>query len=338
MYLDYFGFTGPPFSLAPDPRYLYLSRRHGDALAHLVFGLGSADGGFVLLTGEVGTGKTTVCRRALEQLPADCDVAFVYNPMLTIIELLTTICDELHVSYQPGTQSVKVLVDRLNARLLESHARGRRTVLIIDEAQNLEPEVMEQLRLLTNLETSERKLLQIILLGQPELLDRLARPELRQLAQRIVARCHLEQLDPGELANYLRHRLAVAGVRRELFPRRVVSRLYRLTGGIPRLVNVVADRALLGAYVEGRNEVSARILERAAREVMGEPRRRDHRREAARGWGVAAAVGLGVAGVLVALNWASILAALDQVAQAAQARLEGTVQPAIIETWQAKRP
>ncbi|MBI2276130.1 MAG: AAA family ATPase [Dechloromonas sp.] len=271
MYLDYFGFSEAPFSIAPDPRYLYLSPRHSEALAHLMFGLKNPGGGIVLLTGEVGTGKTTICRCALEQVPEHCDIALVYNPKLSILELLSTVCDELHIPYPAGARSIKAFMDRINKRLLESHRQGRKTVLIIDEAQNLEIDVLEQLRLLTNLETSERKLLQIILVGQPELLERLARPELRQFAQRIVARYHLTHLDARELADYVQHRLTVAGVRRRLFPTQVIERLYRLSGGIPRVANVICDRALLGAYVEGIDAVERPTLDRASREVLGEP-------------------------------------------------------------------
>jgi general secretion pathway protein A len=269
MYLDYFGFVEEPFSIAPDPRYLYLSPRHDEALAHLLFGLQSPGGGFVLLTGEVGTGKTTICRCVIERAPEDCDIAFVYNPKLSILELLSAVCDELHITYPASARSIKLMVDRLNCRLLESHRKGRKTILIIDEAQNLEPEVLEQLRLLTNLETSERKLLQIILIGQPELLDRLARPELRQLAQRIVARYHLTHLSANELDGYVQRRLAVAGVQRKLFPVPVIKHLYRQTGGIPRLINVICDRALLGTYAQGLDLVDQATLEQAVIEVKG---------------------------------------------------------------------
>lgn len=270
MYLDYFGFSEAPFSIAPDPHYLYLSPRHSEALAHLMFGLKNPGGGIVLLTGEVGTGKTTICRCALEQVPEGCDIAFIYNPKLSILELLSTVCDELNIPYPAAARSTKAFMDRINKRLLESHRQGRKTVLIIDEAQNLEIEVLEQLRLLTNLETKERKLLQIILVGQPELLERLARQELRQFSQRIVARYHLTHLNTGELTDYVQHRLAVAGIRRRLFPANIMERLYRLSGGIPRVANVICDRALLGAYVEGADAVDRQILDRASREVLGE--------------------------------------------------------------------
>lgn len=273
MYQDYFGLDEAPFSIAPAPRFLYMSQRHQEALAHLLYGLGG-EGGFVLLTGEVGAGKTTVCRCLLEQIPEACDLAYVFNPKLTVEELLSTICAEFRIDCPPDNASVKVFVDRINGHLLEAHARGRHAVLIIDEAQNLSADVLEQMRLLTNLETSERKLLQIILLGQPELATMLARPELRQLAQRIVARYHLGPLSKAEVAAYVRHRLEVAGTHRPLFPATLMGRLYRLSGGVPRIINVLCDRALLGAFAQGKERVDRATLAQAAREVFGSPARR----------------------------------------------------------------
>lgn len=267
MYNAYFGLKEAPFSIAPDPRYLYLGGTHREALAHLLYGL-RGDGGFVLLTGEVGTGKTTICRCLLDQLPEQVQVALVLNPSLNVPELLATICDDLDVPYPRGNESNKVFIDALNRFLLDSHARGLTTVLIVDEAQNLSAEILEQLRLLTNLETGSRKLLQIILIGQPELRDLLTRTDLRQVAQRITARYHLGQLERADLAEYLRHRLAVAGVRDPIFTSRAVAVLYRLSRGIPRLVNVLADRALLGAYAKGLDTVGARTMKQAGREVL----------------------------------------------------------------------
>lgn len=267
MYEKYFGLRHRPFSITPDPRYLYLSERHREALAHLLYGVGEA-GGFVQLTGEVGTGKTTLCRTLLEQLPADVDLALILNPRLDAVELVAAVCDELGVVYPAGSTSLKVLVAALNDFLLQNHAVGRRTVLVIDEAQNLAPEVLEQVRLLTNLETAEIKLLEIVLIGQPELRRQLARDDLRQLAQRITARYHLEPLRREETAAYVRHRLQVAGGDRPLFSAGALRALYRLSGGVPRLINIICDRALLGAYVEELSRVDGKIMGRAAREVL----------------------------------------------------------------------
>jgi len=289
MYYDYFGFKEAPFSIAPDPRYLYMGDQHREALAHLMYGVRS-DGGFVLLTGEVGTGKTTVCRGLLEQLPEDAEIAFIFNPKLSAPELLGTICDELGIEH-PSDASVKLLIDRIYWHLLQVHAQGRNTVLIIDEAQNLEADVLEQIRLLTNLETNTRKLLQIIMIGQPELREKLDRPELRQLAQRITARYHLGPLSRADLEAYVPHRLAVAGLRTELFPPRIMPALHRMSGGTPRLVNVICDRALLGAYVRGQRQVDRTTLRTAAREVLGDRRPMVG---SMRGWGVAASLALGV--------------------------------------------
>ncbi|MEX6500771.1 AAA family ATPase [Pseudomonas zhanjiangensis] len=269
MYSKYFGFSDLPFTIAPDPRYLYLSAQHREALASLLYGI-NCNGGFVLLTGDVGTGKTTVCRCLLEQLPASAEVAFILNPKYSITELLEAICDELKIAYQHSRSQIKGYIDAINAHLLEAHARGVNTVLIIDEAQNLSLDVLEQIRLLTNLETSSQKLLQIILIGQPELLDKLARPELRQLDQRITARYHLNALSRSELAAYVSHRLAVGGSEAPLFSRLALWRLHRLTGGVPRKVNIICDRALLGAFVERRRTVGWGVLNRAAREVRGQ--------------------------------------------------------------------
>ncbi len=269
MYKNYFALSEAPFSIAPDPRYLYMSEQHQEALAHLLYGVQS-DGGFVLLTGEVGTGKTTICRCLLEKLPEHCDVAFIYNPRLTENELLATICTEFAIDVPPGTTSIKVFVDHINAYLLQAHANGRKSVLIIDEAQNLSVGVLEQLRLLTNLETNERKLLQIILLGQPELQQLLAKPELRQVAQRVIARYHLRPLSKAEVAAYVNHRVAVAGGSRRLFSASTLRQLYRLSGGVPRVINLLGDRALLGTYAQGKEKVNRATVAQAAREVFGD--------------------------------------------------------------------
>ncbi len=268
MYREHFGLKEDPFSIAPDPQFLYMSEKHREALAHLIYGL-KADSGFVLLTGEVGTGKTTVCRCLLSHIPENSEVAIILNPKLSVVELLATICDELGIEYPAGTASIKVFVDRLNLFLLDAHSRNKRTILIIDEAQNLNIDVLEQIRLLTNLETDKRKLLQVILLGQPELNQLLERPELRQLSQRVTARYHLEPLSRSHLPAYLSYRLAQAGVERPLFSQRAIDKLYRLSGGVPRVINLICDRALLGAYGQGEHQVNPKVLGQAAKEVLG---------------------------------------------------------------------
>ena len=267
MYAAHFGLTERPFSLAPDPRYLFLSEGHREALAHLVYGL--QGGGFVQLTGEVGTGKTTVCRALLDQLPPDVDVAMIFTPRLTAVELIAVICEELRVSYAAGTPSLKVLVDALSRALLDAHARGRRTVVIIDEAQNLSMEVLEELRLLTNIETTRDKLLQVILIGQPELVDLMERPALRQLAQRITARYHLRPFTFTETRAYIRHRLEVAGQRKMIFTSAALGVIHRRSGGVPRLINNICDRSLLGAFGRSKRHVTATTARQAASEVSG---------------------------------------------------------------------
>lgn len=269
MYNEYFGLKENPFSIAPDPHYFFMSEGHREALAHLVYGINS-DGAFILLTGEVGTGKTTVCRCLLEQMPDNTDLAFILNPKVTVNELLASICDEFYISYPEGNNSNKVFISAINDYLLKSHAKGRRGIIIIEEAQNLSVEVLEQIRLLTNLETNQSKLLQIVMLGQPELRDMLAKPELRQLAQRITARYHLGPLSKEEVGAYVNHRLRVAGlVRGQLFPETTIQRLYRMTGGVPRLINLICDRALIGAYVQGEECVNIGTLVTASHEVFG---------------------------------------------------------------------
>ena len=278
MYKNHFGLTEAPFSIAPDPRYLYMSEFHREALAHLLYGIES-DGGFVLLTGEVGTGKTTVCRCLLEQLPDTIDAALILNPKLTSQELLATLCDELGIGYPEGALGIKKLVDVINAHLLDSYAKGRKTILIIDEAQNLSSDVLEQIRLLTNLETNERKLLQIIMLGQPELREKLEHPELKQLAQRITARYHLGPLSRNDIPAYIAHRLQVAGAQSTMFSASTIKALYGFSGGIPRLINIVCDRALLGAFVSGQDCVDSAVLIRAAREVFGRDEKHARRKK-----------------------------------------------------------
>jgi len=308
MYAPFFGLSKEPFSIAPDPHFLFMSEQHREALAHLLYGLGGG-GGFVLLTGEVGAGKTTVCRCFLEQVPANCRVAYIFNPRLSVTELLQTVCAEFHVPLPAQADSVKAHVDALNAFLLAGHAAVRQAVLVIDEAQALSADVLEQLRLLTNLETAERKLLQIVLIGQPELRDMVARPELEQLAQRIIARYHLGALSAAETQQYIQHRLSVAGPSAPLpFTTGALARIHALGGGVPRRINLLADRALLGAYAQGQRRADTRTVEQAAREVFG-------RLPAAWPRGLRAALVPGLLG-LVAVMGAALLWALQRPAAA----------------------
>src|ERR1700728_985288 len=269
MYTSFFGLAEKPFAITPDPRYLYLSERHAEALAHLLYGINES-GGFIQLTGEVGTGKTTVVRTLLSRVPHHADVAVILNPRVTPVEFLLTICEELGLGIADADRdSVKQMVDALNRRLLSAHAEGRRIIVIVDEAQNLSAEVLEQVRLLTNLETPTQKLLQIILIGQPELRELLDRTELRQLAQRITGRYHLEPLSREETLGYVRHRLRVAGAVEDIFTPSALVEVHRLSGGIPRVINVACDRALLGAYTQETKKINAGLVRRAAGEVYG---------------------------------------------------------------------
>jgi general secretion pathway protein A len=326
MYLSFFGLNEKPFAITPDPRYLFLGERHAEALAHLVYGITEA-GGFIQLTGEVGTGKTTIIRSLLGQIPKNAEVALVLNPRMTAPEFLLTICEELGIGVPDSAEgSVKDLVDILNRYLLRAHADGRRVVLVVDEAQNLAPEVLEQVRLLTNLETETQKLLQIILIGQPELRELLGRTELRQLAQRITGRYHLDPLEGPESAAYVRHRLRVAGATRDLFGAGALRELHRRAGGIPRLINVIADRALLGAYTEERHAVAPRLVRRAAAEVFD--------RRIAPPWVPWLAVG-GAAMLLLASGlsiwrWASERTAAPAVAAAAPRTSEHAAIPPVM--------
>lgn len=268
MYKAFYGLNDNPFSIAPNPHYMFLSDRHREALAHLTYGLGET-GGFVLLTGEVGTGKTTVSRCLLEQIPDNTDTAFILNPSLTELELLATLCDELEIAYGDNP-TLKQLTDLISMYLLNNHKNGRNTVLIIDEAQHLRSEVLEQLRLLTNLETNTKKLLQVILIGQPELQQLLKRQDLRQLAQRITARYHLLPLNKEEIALYVQHRLQVAGRHEPLFTRKAIAALHKHSGGIPRLTNLLCERALMAGYGQVKVPIDHKMVDQAAVEVLGD--------------------------------------------------------------------
>jgi len=246
-----------------------MSERHAEALAHLLYGITEA-GGFIQLTGEVGTGKTTIVRSLLERMPGHADVAVILNPQLTPLQFVLTICEELGIFVRDADAgSIKDLVDILNKRLLDAHAKGRRVVVIVDEAQNLSPETLEQVRLLTNLETASQKLLQIILIGQPELREVLDRMELRQLAQRITGRYHLHPLTKTETGSYVNHRLKVAGGLGEIFSDSALREVHRVSGGIPRIINVICDRALLGAFTQETHRVGPALVRHAAGEVYG---------------------------------------------------------------------
>jgi general secretion pathway protein A len=269
MYLSFYGLAEKPFSITPDPRYLFLGGRHAEALAHLVYGISEA-GGFVQLTGEVGTGKTTIIRSLLAKQPDNAEIALILNPRMNAPEFVLTLCEELGILLPNDVEgSVKELVDILNRYLLKAHAQGKRVVLIVDEAQNLNPDVLEQVRLLTNLETETQKLLQIILIGQPELRDMLTRNDLRQLAQRITGRYHLDPLSREESSAYVKHRLRIAGATTEIFTGGALAEMFRVSGGVPRLLNVIGDRALLGGYSEDRHIITASVVRKAASEVFG---------------------------------------------------------------------
>ncbi len=314
MYTSFFGLREKPFAITPDPRYLYLSERHAEALAHLLYGINEA-GGFVQLTGEVGTGKTTVIRSLLEQLPGHADVALILNPRVTPAEFLLTICEELHIPVpEAGRNSTKTQMDLIGRQLLDTHARGRRVVLIVDEAQNLSTQTLEQVRLLTNLETATTKLLQIILIGQPELRALLDQPELRQLAQRITGRYHLDPLSADETTGYVKHRMRVAGATAEVFTPSALREIHRLSGGIPRVINVICDRALLGAFTQEDHRAGAALVRQAASEVYGRPVPAPWLKWTTTA-AVAAAVGLVCFGI-----WSYLDARRDEVAQSPPAQ------------------
>jgi len=333
MYEYFFSLKERPFAITPNPRFVYLSQRHQDALAHLLYGVGTGgSGGFVQLTGEVGTGKTTLCRLVLEKVPANTHVALILNPTYSPPELLRAICSELEISVPDTADSLQGLQEALNQYLLRAHAAGDRVVLIVDEAQNMSRESLEQVRLLTNLETATDKLLQILLLGQPELRSLLARPELRQLAQRITARYHLNPLNRDETAQYVRHRLAVAGAPRCPFTDDGLRALFEVSDGVPRLINIIADRALMAAYAEERERIDARLVRAAAREVAGE----DDADNAGGGWlrGLVAAMAVvAVVGGSAWIGWL-VLGAADQEIAASRPAWQAVLDDAtMISAW-----
>lgn len=289
MYKKYFGLTESPFSIAPNPEYLYMTERHQEALAHLYHSLES-DAGFVLLTGDIGTGKTTICRSFLDKLPSNTNVAFILNPFLSGKELLHVICQELNISELPDNATLRQLIHAIYNQLLKNHSQDKKTVLLIDEAQHLHPKVLELIRLLTNLETDTQKLLKIILVGQPELNDTLAKPELTQLAQRIIARYHISPLSLKETNAYIDYRLRMSGYmsERKLFPLPVVKRIYHLTKGVPRLINTICDRALLGAYSQNLSAVDLKILAKAVTELKGQRKKKS--KKIPQSWIIAATV------------------------------------------------
>lgn len=302
MYTGFFGLTSQPFSIAPNPDFLFLSPRHAEALAHLRYGLGEA-GGFVLLTGEVGTGKTTVSRCLLQELTDQTEVAFILNPTLNELELLAAICDQLKIRYKKSDASLKMLTDKITNRLMKNHQAGKNTILIIDEAQHLQPAVLEQLRLLTNLETNTKKLMQVILIGQPELQQLLQRQDLRQLAQRITARYHLMPLTEQEVQQYISYRLQVAGCSRPVFTASAVKKLFQLSGGIPRLLNLICDRALLGGYSQQKALIDAGLVNQAASEVLAIKPQPEKAAWPVWLWPVLTLVALGVGAGLSAFIW-----------------------------------
>jgi general secretion pathway protein A len=271
MYEAFYGLRERPFNLTPDPRFLYLSEKHKEAFAHLLYGIKNRSG-FVMVTGEIGTGKTTICRNLLNQLDDDTEVAFIFNPSLNVVELLERIHSEFGI--ESRAQNALGLVDELNAYLLEKAAEGKNCVLVIDEAQNLSPQVLEQIRLLSNLETERDKLLQIILIGQPELGEMLQLHELRQLNQRITARYHLKPLSQRETLQYIAYRLHVAGAKRRVkFDKAAIRAVYRYSGGTPRVINALCDRAMLIGYTRENYEITRGLIRQAAREIKGERHR-----------------------------------------------------------------
>ena len=268
MYNEFYGFRENPFNITPDPRFLFFSDKHREAFNHVLFGIRERKG-FIQITGEVGAGKTTVCRAILAELGPTYRTALVLNPMVTATQLMRTILLELGLEARKVDRTAYIEI--LNRYLLDQAAAGHDVVLLIDEAQDLEPELLEQVRLLSNLETDQRKLLQIVLIGQPELREKLNQRSLRQLRQRITVRYHLSPLNRFETERYIAHRLRVAGANgRPKFSSWAIRGVQRYSGGVPRLINAVCDKALLYGYVNGTYELKARAVRQAIRELEGE--------------------------------------------------------------------
>ena len=331
MYTSFFGLNEKPFSITPDPRYLYMSERHSEALAHLIYGI-TESGGFIQLTGEVGTGKTTLIRSLLQQLPENAEAALILNSQLSCIQFLITIVEELRIRRPSGSANAKSLITVLNRYLLKNHGRGRRTVLIVDEAQNLTVDVLEQIRLLTNLETTRQKLLQITLIGQPELRKLLDRQDMRQLAQRITGRYHLEPLSREETSAYIEHRLKVAGATGPIFTASAREEVFRHSGGVPRIINVVSDRALLGAYTQDQPEVSPALVRLAAAEVYDTSGRRK-----AKWWRIAAAT-IAIAAVALGLVWTGVRIASGPASEAVPTASGGITEAVALEAGTVVSP
>ena len=266
MYQEFFSLNQQPFSIAPAPEFLFFTEPHKEALAHLTYGL-QGNGGFVVLTGEVGTGKTTVCQFLLQDMPEDTDVASITNTAVSEIALLVDICDQFSINYDRGNKTLKVMFDALTSWMLANHQRGRHAIVLIDEAQHLSFKVLEQLRLLTNIESDNQKPLQIILVGQTALQKKLLTTELRQLSQRITARYHLRALNKQETNFYIHHRLNTAGAKGPIFDPKAIPAIYKASRGIPRLVNQICDRCLLSAYTQSAIAIDASIAKKSIKEA-----------------------------------------------------------------------
>jgi general secretion pathway protein A len=344
MYTAFYGLREKPFQLSPDPRFLFLAESHREALAHLLFGIEEGEG-FIAVTGEVGTGKTTLCRALLKRIGPTAEVAIIFNPQLSAVELLEAIHVELGLPI--ASRSRRELMEQLNRFLLEKKEHGRRVLLLVDEAQNLGPEALEQIRMLSNLETDTCKLIQIILLGQPEFDALLESPSLRQLRQRISVRWRLGPLTAAETAEYVRYRLRIAaGAPRDLFQESALREIHRRSGGVPRVINLICDRALLAGYAAGATTIDRPLVSKAERELRGGAggaslRPRSPQRAPWPGLLLGLAVFLGLA-TLAALGWQQLGASRAPVELAAPERVEperaSVAAPAIAEVASRAAP